>query len=129
MKRSNTDKAAAFETYWRMIDPYECFRLVPEYPFSKEIGRKHRFDWAFPALRVAVEIEGNAWHVAGGGKHMQARDLEKYNLAASLGWLVFRFSPEMLKADPYGCMEIVNDTLDSRSLNPMWDWTKKGQPK
>jgi very-short-patch-repair endonuclease len=74
--------------------------------------RKFKFDWAFPEHEVAVEVEGNAWNVPGGGKHMQDRDLEKYNFAAADGWLVFRFSPAMLKKDPVGCCEQVDHGLN-----------------
>lgn len=64
--------------------------------------RKWRFDFAFPEYRIAVEIEGGtdgfrnaegAWVRA--GRHQSragiANDMEKYNTAARLGWLVFRY--------------------------------------
>ena len=38
-------------------------------------------------------------------------DREKLNIAASLGWLVFRFSPGQLKRNPLECVEIVRKTL------------------
>jgi very-short-patch-repair endonuclease len=106
------DKADAFMFYWRAcgIAP----EPVAEYPFTKTIGRRHRFDFAFVEQKVAVEVEGNAWHVPGGGKHITDRDLEKYNLAASMGWRVLRFSPAMLKRDPQGCIEIVLKTLERK---------------
>jgi len=59
--------------------------------------RAWRFDYAFPKLELAIEIEGGIW-TPGGGGHNRGRafqdDLEKYNTAASLGWTVFRFSCE-----------------------------------
>lgn len=58
--------------------------------------RKWRFDLAWPENKVAVEIDGGAF-AFGGGKHMQPRDLEKLNTAASLGWKVYRFSPDMIR--------------------------------
>ena len=107
-----SEKNYMFSYLWRVIannylDPVE------EYNFDKELGRKHRFDFAFPEKKVAVEIEGNAWHVKGGGKHMQDRDLEKYNIAAVLGWRVLRFSPAMLENDPMDCIQTVRDCLRS----------------
>jgi very-short-patch-repair endonuclease len=106
------DKAAAFMYYWRVCLNRLAPEPVAEYPFTHVIGRRHRFDFAFVEQKVAVEIEGNAWNVPGGGKHMTDRDLEKYNLAASMGWRVLRFSPGMLKRDPQGCVEIVLKTLE-----------------
>lgn len=60
--------------------------------------RKWRFDFAWPAKRVALEVEGGAWI---GGRHTRGKgfvaDLEKYNTAASAGWTVIRVTPQMLR--------------------------------
>jgi len=64
---------------------------VREYVFAPP--RRWRFDFAFPDRMIAVEIEGGVWS---GGRHTTGagftRDCEKYNLAAELGWIVFRFT-------------------------------------
>ena len=61
--------------------------------------RRWRFDFAFLAKRVAVEIEGGIWssgrHTRGGGYE---KDLEKYNQAALMGWTVLRYTPAMVHA-------------------------------
>jgi len=67
---------------------------IREYRFHAT--RKWRFDFAWPDLKVAIEIDGGAF-AFGGGKHMQPRDFEKLNTAASLGWKVYRFSPDMIR--------------------------------
>lgn len=105
------DKSELFLYYWNLLYGVNIIQPIPEWPFSRHIGRRYRFDWAFLNARVAVEIEGNAWGVAGGGRHMQNSDLEKYNLAVSMGWRVFRFSPAMLKNDPQKCIQMVYDAL------------------
>lgn len=64
-----------------------------EYAFAK--ARKFRFDMAWPKERVALEVEGGIWtrgaHGRGSGIK---RDMEKYNLAACLGWRVLRVTPD-----------------------------------
>ena len=59
--------------------------------------RKWRFDMAWPAYHVALEVEGGTWT---GGAHGRgsgiARDIEKYNAAACLGWWVLRVTPNDL---------------------------------
>jgi hypothetical protein len=59
--------------------------------------RRWRFDFAWPPELVALEVEGGTWtggrHVTGSG---YAKDLEKYNKAAIIGWLVLRVTPEMI---------------------------------
>jgi hypothetical protein len=71
---------------------------IPEYPFAKEIGREWRFDWLFGGL-YALEIEGGAWtngrHVTGKGF---LNDMEKYNEAQIMGFLVLRCTPDMVES-------------------------------
>jgi hypothetical protein len=73
--------------------PYDYKR---EYMFAKP--RRYRFDFAFPALNVAIEIEGGSWS---GGRHVRGsgfqKDCEKYNLAAVNGWIVVRGDSAMVK--------------------------------
>jgi very-short-patch-repair endonuclease len=61
--------------------------------------RDWRFDYAHPARRIAVEIEGGGWS---GGRHTRGagfeEDLKKYAAAARLGWQVLRFSPAMMQS-------------------------------
>ena len=56
-------------------------------------GRKWRFDFAWPSLWVAVEIEGGSWI---GGRHANPmgmhNDCDKYNAAVARGWRVLRFT-------------------------------------
>lgn len=59
--------------------------------------RKWRFDYAIPAKKIAVEVEGGAWVQ---GRHNRAQgfiaDMEKYNTAAAMGWRLLRATPQML---------------------------------
>lgn len=73
-------------------------------------GRRWRFDFAWEAQRVAVEVDGGAW-APGGGRHATDADRDKLNHAA-LAWRVLRFSPQQVERDPAGCVELVRRALD-----------------
>ena len=59
---------------------------VPEYRFAPP--RRWAFDFAFPDLLLAIEIEG----IDHRKKNRYARDLSKYNTAARRGWCLLRFT-------------------------------------
>jgi len=71
---------------------------VPSREYRFAPPRRWRFDFAWPAIKLAVEVEGGTWS---GGRHTRgagfAKDCEKYNAAASLGWRVLRFTKEMIE--------------------------------
>jgi very-short-patch-repair endonuclease len=84
-----------FQLHCHALLAMDCFP-VREFKFAK--GRKWAFDFAWPDMKTAVEVEGGtAW---GKSRHSRGdgfeRDCRKYNAAASLGWRVFRFSTEMV---------------------------------
>lgn len=61
-------------------------------------GRRHKFDFAWPGRKIAVEVEGGTYS---NGRHTRGKgyegDCEKYNEAARLGWQVYRFTGGMVK--------------------------------
>ena len=71
---------------------------VTEYPFAKSIGRRFRFDLAWPDQMLAVEIDGATWtggrHVTGAGYE---RDCIKCAEAVILGWKVIRVTMSMIR--------------------------------
>ncbi|MGH8374415.1 MAG: DUF559 domain-containing protein [Pseudomonas sp.] len=70
----------------------------PEREHRFDAVRKWRFDFAWPAQMLAVEVEGGTWT---GGRHTRGAgyqaDLEKYNAAAAQGWTVLRFTTGQVK--------------------------------
>ena len=83
--------------------------LETEYYFHPE--RKWRFDWAIPALKIAVEYEGifseKSRHTTVSG---YSADTEKYNTAAAMGWRVIRLTAKnYLKVFVYLKQIISND--------------------
>jgi very-short-patch-repair endonuclease len=82
--------------------------LSPEREYVFAAPRKWRFDAAFVPQKVAVEIEGGTWS---GGRHTRgsgfSKDCAKYNQAAKDGWLVLRYTTEMVLAG-----DAINDVLE-----------------
>lgn len=96
----SSDAEAAFDYQWKRLDGPT---LQKEYVFHE--GRKWRFDRADPLSQVAIEIEGGVWQGKGhANPYRFEEDCEKYNTAARLGWIVQRFTPQMLERDPAGCL-------------------------
>lgn len=74
-----------------------------------------RFDRAWLNRRVFVELEGGVYV---GGRHTRgsgySSDCAKYNAATLLSWRGLRFTSQMLKSDPMGCMEQIRVLLARR---------------
>jgi hypothetical protein len=66
----------------------------PEREYRFAAPRRWRFDFAWPGLMLAVEVEGLVFggksrHTTIGG---YAKDCDKYNEASLRGWVVLRFT-------------------------------------
>jgi len=85
--------SAKFEILFKSLGGWG---LVREYKFCD--GRRFRFDYYHPS-GVSVELEGGVWTR---GRHTRPigflNDMEKYNLAASMGILVFRIPSHDISA-------------------------------
>jgi very-short-patch-repair endonuclease len=57
-------------------------------------------DVAWPEVRLAVELDGAAFH---GSREARERDIARDAALAAAGWLVLRFSYRRLTRDPEGC--------------------------
>jgi very-short-patch-repair endonuclease len=89
-----------------------------QHRFAIELGRQWRFDFAWPQLRLAVEVEGlvvkggklgmGRHHTIGGMKD----DIEKYNSATLLGWRLLRFHQGQIdKGEAIAMLERMLHTL------------------
>jgi very-short-patch-repair endonuclease len=87
-RRAKSSLERSFLMYWQGC---EGPKLDAEFHFHP--GRKWRFDFAHPATRIAVELEGGVFT---SGRHTRpagfVADCDKYNAAAALGWRVFRLT-------------------------------------
>lgn len=72
--------------------------IEPMHEHRFDMSRRWRFDLAYVDQKVAIEVEGGVW---AGGRHVRPKgfidDCEKYNAAASQGWLVLRLVPDMIE--------------------------------
>ena len=98
-----------------MIDIFVQFAkcqlgVTPVKEFQFHSLRKWRFDYAFPDYKVALEVEGGV-HTA--GRHIRPRgflnDMEKYNTAATMGWLVLRTTPDQLRT--FATIEMIKQAM------------------
>jgi|GEM_PF-1358311 len=75
-------------------------------------GRRFEIDITLPAYRIAIEVDGWAFH----GKHKRDfhRDREKRNALVLNGWLVLAFSARDVMADPLRLLDMVEQLIDRR---------------
>lgn len=119
-KRPQTPQTDFFTTLCRSDLKVEC---VKEFRFHPT--RKWRFDYAIPEHRIAIEIDGGVWTQ---GRHTRPQgylnDLEKFNMAASMGWVVLKFTPDSQYKT--ATMNIIRETINTR-INERNMETNQGQ--
>lgn len=74
-------------------------RFVQQHPVVLPFGTVH-LDAAVPQLRVAVELDGAAFH---GSADDRERDTRRDVALAPGGWVVLRFSYRRLTGEPEAC--------------------------
>jgi len=74
----------------RLPEPEQQVAIIPR--------RRYKFDFVYPRLMVAIEVDGGTWKQTGQGRsagHAHpariTHDNEKRNIARLLGWRVFQF--------------------------------------
>lgn len=86
--RSHLEETLAFHIKALNLPP-------PQREYAFDDGRKWRFDFAWPCIKVAVEVEGGLYHQ---GRHNtrsgMVADMVKYNAAAIAGWCVLRYDSQ-----------------------------------
>ena len=89
-----TDLEDALEFQMRAVGITKT--MVREHVFAPP--RRWRFDFAWPDLMVALEVEGGSWIRGGHNRGADfERNAEKYNEAALQGWLLIRVTTNMIK--------------------------------
>lgn len=80
----------------KFMEAWKLYGLgrIPEQEFRFHPTRMFRFDFAWPGVKLAVELDG-----FGGGHQTHfkfSRDHEKDNLAVEHGWTVLRYTQRQL---------------------------------
>jgi very-short-patch-repair endonuclease len=93
-----------------VLSDYPELELKKEHHFAKP--KQYRFDFAIPAVKIAVEYEGIFSPIS---RHTSKTgfvgDAEKYNLATAMGWRVLRYTAntvDNLKSEIEKCLLILN---------------------
>ncbi len=90
-RRALEDRLAQHIRAWGLPTPEREYRFDPV--------RLWRIDFAWPALKLAVEVEGLTY---AGGRHQRVagyeRDEEKYNALQLAGWTLLRFSGRAIRS-------------------------------
>ncbi len=72
---------------------------MPEREYRFAPPRRWRFDFAWPDLLIALEVEGGT---RTGGRHVRGdgyeKDCEKYNEAAIRGWRILRVTASQVRS-------------------------------
>lgn len=71
-------------------------------------GANFRIDLAFPALKLAIEVDGFAYHSS---RDSFERDRQRQNLLVADGWTVLRFTWAMLD-DPDAVLRVICETIE-----------------
>lgn len=99
MKSPALKKLSPGEELFALHCRAEKIAVEREFLFAAEIGRKFRSDFAWPEQKILAEIEGGHWN---GGRHSRGQGFEqdcvKYNIAALLGYRVFRFTTGLVES-------------------------------
>lgn len=101
-------QSKAEELFRRMLKNEEIGEWIQQYPF-----RGWAIDFAWPDRKVAVEIDGWAFH-----RDHKAflRDSRKRNALACAGWITLSFTWHDLTHDPAGCIELLVAVLNDRGV-------------
>lgn len=115
-KAKRTDLADTFTALWGRL---AADAPIPQREFQFHPVRKWRIDVAWPAVKLAVELEGMT---AGGGRHQRwsgfNADAEKYRELTKAGWRLLRYTGDDLRKRPIQCVEEVKQLLHELEPKP-----------
>jgi very-short-patch-repair endonuclease len=115
LDRQVGSRPSASRLEWLMEEQLRLLRGVDyscEVPLPSRGDVVGRVDFAIPACKVIIEVDGRRWHER---RRDMIRDRDRDNAAAAAGWLTLRFMWEHLTEDPAGVRSIIEATCLERS--------------
>ncbi len=102
----------------KIVDPALLVGLVRQYRFCKDeySHRRFTFDFCYPELKLAIEVDGGQWQ-SGGGRHMSNEDYHKLNIATVHDYRLLRFKTNMVDEDGVGCVMRIREVYDKLKSN------------
>lgn len=85
------------------------YKLSPVREFQFALDRKWRLDFAWPAKKVAVEIESSVHRI----RNRFKSDIDKYNRLAREGWVLLRYTRQMVESGT--AIDEVTEALSGRA--------------
>jgi len=106
-RRKRMEASYLERQFMNLVERHRIPNPVREYQFHQT--RKWRFDFAWPKIKLAVEIDGGTF---GGAKMLgnhaigkrYQQDCHKGNAAQLEGWVVLRADREMVGTDEFGAL-------------------------
>lgn len=124
-KRDAEDRLAEQIAQANLPEPERQYRYIP--------GRQFAADFAWPARRVLLEVQGGIHQTRDGRKRAHGsetgikRDIDRLNLAMLAGWKLYRITPEQVEhrladglAIPWIELMLGLSEVDFRDLPPFW---------
>jgi len=99
-----------FGTIDPATSPYASLMFVRGFAFGLYLDPRRGFaaDFAFPAHRLLVEVDGGAHYAT---KRQGQHDTERRGLAASIGWTILPVTPEQVRDG--SAVELVRKAIES----------------
>ena len=119
-RKVTTDTGSALERHLEasvrahgLPEPQREYRFHPT--------RKWRLDFAWPAVMLAVEVEGGIYR-GGGHTHVKdlKRDMEKSNALTLLGWRLLRFHGDQVRSGE--AVAVIRQALTAPPISGRGDW-------
>lgn len=76
-----------------------------------ERGFIGRIDFAYPELKIAIEVQSRRWHSSWAAR---CSDMERINGLQTLGWIVIQVTHEDLERGPATVARRIREALDAR---------------
>lgn len=89
------------DAFWKArfeLAPQELHGLKPQHPV---FDGKYRIDFALPAKKIGIELDGYAWH---SDRKTFTKDRARQRELEADGWRLIRFSGSEITNDPAGCV-------------------------